>query len=176
MLGNFVTIFVLVTVMTAIGGCGSSSSDRSATSKSASSSVAHTTTLPAVKQVSATPLSRASLIRAGNSICAHLAADSNLIKVRSAAEFQLALQQTTGYQLSLYRKLSRLAPPASMAGEWNEMISDARAMAESSSAATKYQDVQRNPAARPYLARFVQARLRLRATAQRAGLRACGKY
>jgi hypothetical protein len=112
----------------------------------------------------------------GNSICTHLAASSNLIKVRSAAEFQLALQQVAAYQLSLYRKLSQLTPPASMAGEWSAMVSDARTMAESSSVAIKYQDVQKNPAARPYLASFAQSRLRLRATAQHAGLRACGKY
>jgi hypothetical protein len=177
MSGTRPAVATLAAAMLAVGGCGGSShSSPTAKTASSSSRPASTTVLAPIVPRSSPPLARTELTRKANAICRRIGAQINLIKARSAAEFDLGMVQAAAYERTLYAELSKLAPPASLAGPWSQMIGYARTLAEGVIKVTQYPNALDNASVRPLFASIAQAKLLLHASAKRVGLTSCARY
>jgi hypothetical protein len=170
---------VLVGLAVLASGCGKSSNARSQAKGTTSGGqresgrISTDNGVPLVKpSSSSTPLSRSELVKRANAACRRQS-ERPPIKVTSAAEFELAIPQALSYEQTFYEELGKLAPPASLASDWGQIVAGTRTTIGDIVALRKYPHVTQNVAARPLFANMAQTRIQMRHAARRVGLRDC---
>lgn len=170
---------VMVTAL-ATGGCGSSSSSSSSPSSSRTGAgtprqeAQKSDGVPLVKPASSTPLTRAQLIGRANAVCRRNS-HRPTIKVKTSAEFDLALAQIGAYDQAFYTELGKLAAPAPLAGDWNQIVADARSTVYYVRQLSKYPHARENAAARPIFETLLQTGSHMRSIAKRDGMADCAR-
>jgi hypothetical protein len=117
------------------------------------------------------------LIAKANAACRVISAQRSLIKVKTPADFSLALPRLVIFQQRLVSDFHQLGAPASLRGDWTTIVGDAEVLANSTLELAHTPQVTANgKRIRSLLAIFGQARLRMRATAKQAGFKDCAQY
>jgi hypothetical protein len=102
------------------GSTGSTAVTKPAATTSASQPNASPST--SVTVASGAPLTRASWIAEGDSICARLNAQLAVTDVKTARDFARALPQAAAYERAALARLAALVPPASKRRDWQEFL------------------------------------------------------
>ncbi len=160
-------------------GCGGSSKTTSSTAAvTAPATVATptpTATATPIKFASGRPLTRAKWIAEGDAICAHTDRRLAAISVTSTRELVHALPQAAAYEKAEVRDLSKLVPPASMAGDWAQIVNDLQIFAEDSIKIAQYAEVKNASAGVPLVHAQNNIHKQMAAVARRDGFKQCSR-
>lgn len=79
-----------------------------------------------------TPLSKAQLLAAGESVCRHLNKELAASKdvIRTQADYARVAPQRAAIVSASMVELKKLTPPASIAGDWQKIVSDRQSLDE----------------------------------------------
>jgi hypothetical protein len=135
MLHTQLAALALTAATLAASGCGGSSKTESTTSAASATTPA---TTASTKTASGTALTRAELIAKAEPICARANAELSSTTVRSGSEFARALPQAAAYERAEATELSKLAPPGTMAVDWEQIVAGIRAFAEDTAKVGEY--------------------------------------
>jgi hypothetical protein len=159
---------------TLVVGCGGGQSG-----PTGSSHTTEVTTAAAVTQSAAgqgTPLTRNDLIVKADAACRLISTQRNLIRIKTAADFQLAMPRLVVFQQTLVSDLHKLNPPASLRSDWNQFVGSAEKLANVAVEVNHLTLANNVSAVRRQLAIFANVRLQLRSAAKRDGLKDCAQY
>lgn len=174
-----VRIFVLVLAAgsLAVGGCGGSSTPRSAsgsTARSAAPSPATRATAgEEIKLRSGRPLSRAAWIAKGDSICTRANVKLSSTTAKGTQDLARLLPQAAAYEHIEALELSKLVPPSGATGDWQQIVNDLQKYSEFSIRVGEYARVNNLQAAKPIAHAAEETQRALVAIAKRDGFSAC---
>jgi hypothetical protein len=162
----------------AAAGCGGSSKTTSTTASTAASPTAtqSTATTASTQTTSPTPgpaLTRAALIARADAICAHLHAQLATLSTNSRNGFAVVLPRAAAYERAEVAQLSTLTPPASMAEEWQRVLSGAKKFAEGSAKAGEYAQAKNTAAMNKAIGATSKTQQQSLTIAKRAGFKQC---
>jgi len=157
-----------------IGGCGGSKSSDKSKSTAQTPSTAQTQ-LPGPSAPPGKPLSRSVLIAKADAICARVNARRSSIKLRSIQDYTTQLPPLAAYERASATELSRLAPPASIAKDWNRLVTDTRTIAAETLKISEYADAQSRVRGDTAFLAVNSAQRQMASIASRVGLRECGQ-
>jgi hypothetical protein len=119
----------------AASGCGESSKTSSTTNaqKTTTAVVGQVKTIQSspppvetrvqtVKMAAGKPLTLAQWTEQSNTICSHLTAKLSTMTVKTISDFARVLPTTAVYEHNEYAELAKLVPPASMAKDWQVLL------------------------------------------------------
>jgi hypothetical protein len=170
---------LLATIAFAVAGCGSGSSQTASTSPGSTNpgttSVSTTNTTATVAVASGTPLSRTQIISRADAICRRLNAelDTAKSKISTQADIVHIAPQRAALEQSTLVLLSKLTPPASMAHDYQQILTDRQVLIED---LTKLgQDAAANnlSAEQPVFSSSAAVVSQLAVTGQRDGFKYC---
>lgn len=160
-----------------IGGCGSSSSARSGSSAEGRQSSGTSSSSSTPGGASAGPLSRRQFTARAEGICTRLNTQLASVqpKSNSRQEIERVVPAHVAAEQAAVSELARLAPPASLAGEWRQ-ITDYRGSLASELAKLLIAAKANDSAAISRLtASKAQVHKKLLAAASRAGFKSCSQ-
>lgn len=122
------TILVLLALVAtlAFAGCGGSSSSQTTAGATQAATQATVATAP-----TSTPLAHTAFAAKASAICARLYREQASLKgrkVRTVQDLERVADGLKTQEGSTLAELGKLAPPASLANEWNAIMSDARTL------------------------------------------------
>jgi hypothetical protein len=178
-------MFALVATILALSGCGSSKTESSSTTATA----ATTTTQPTSTQTTATgttpttgtaikvqggkPLSQAAFVARGDAICRSTNSKLNSTTVKAKQDFARLLPQAAAYELVEAQELSRLAPPPSMAADWNKIVASTQALSKDTAKAGAAAQAGNLKAALPFISATAATQKQIIVLAKRDGFKVC---
>lgn len=128
---------MLAATTLAVSGCGksSSTSTQSATSSTAGTTPATTPATPssttvAVAPAGGQPLTKARLIAKANSICRRANTQRDALTARTEPELARILSEGLAYDRGEASALGKLVPPAAMASDWQQLLTNLQAIVE----------------------------------------------
>jgi hypothetical protein len=131
---------------------------------------------PAQGGVGGKSLSRAELIAQADAICSRVNVKRNAVPVRTMQDFARILPPISAYEKVAFAEMAKLRPPATMAGTWTQIVSNAQLLADSTAKLGQYAAKHtRFAPSSPLIATFRLAQQRLYATALHAGFKACSE-
>jgi hypothetical protein len=158
-------------------GCGSSKS--SSTSSAASSTGAVTTpaidTTPA-KIATGKPLTSAQLIAQGDAICDSALTKLSAIAAKTKLELIRVLPQGALYLSSEAEGLGKLVPPASLSGDWAQIVNDIHTASEYLSRASQYYKEKQEKAAGESFLKANELNTQAKRIAKRHGFKVCSSF
>jgi hypothetical protein len=175
----------------ALSGCGGSSkttastitATTSADSTPATSTTAASTSLPpatTVKVAVGTPLTRAQLIAKSDAICARVNAEVDKISTKVNAppsvaqrEFLEGFPKVARYETTETNELSKLVPAASLAQDWELIISDFHRYVQYADASAHAAEAKDINAITPLIQPAEALHAKLNAIAKRDGFKSC---
>ncbi len=142
MLSVHIATLVTATAVFIASGCGGSSTTgtTSNTSTFSKHAAAQTTRSTAATQPKAaliaiplgTPLTRSEWIKKGEAVCSKLNAQLAANTAKSTSEFARILPQAAAYEHTELVTLAKLIPPASMALDWRQFLTETKEWSENS--------------------------------------------
>lgn len=118
-------------------------------------------------------LTRGEFVAQTDAICKRLLAQRKAIKIKTQKEFAQALPRVGSYERTAFAKLGRLTPPASLASDWNQLVTSGQALAETTVQLGKYLRAHNAAAARLKFQSAAALSRAMSATAAQDGIKAC---
>jgi len=162
-------LFVTSALITA--GCGGSSTKSSSTgtTQATNSSVGGSS-------AGTTPLTRSELIAKADAICYRVNAERSSNRIRSNQSIVTSVPRLAAYEQKAYAELGRLVPPASIAGEWKQLVAAATALAADTKKVGEYAQAGNSSGAGGSLAASNLDIQKMIAVAHRNGFKDCAQF
>lgn len=174
MLRTSLIVLALGAIMFAASGCGGSSKTGTTTTANTTATVATLpTTTTAVKLATGRPLARNEWIASGDAICARANKKVSANHVRHTADYGRILPQIAIYYKAESTELSKLVPPASMTGDWTQIVNDLQILGEHLGRVGQYVQENNLEAARPLFHTALNIQKQLIAVAKHDGFKRC---
>ncbi len=158
-------------VATALVACGCGSSKTATTRTTAS---VDTVPVP-VSLATGKPLTRAQLIVRGDAICANTNLRTGTLSAKTGSESLRTLPQVVIYYRAEVQSLGKLVPPASMAHDWRQIVTDIQRYSEYTNTAVRYAKENNFGAARLHYKNAITLLEQWPAIAGRDGFKQCSK-
>jgi hypothetical protein len=139
MLSVRLTALAAVAATLAVSGCGKSASTTTTTTSAANTQTATgQTSTEAAKPVSSTPISSAELISKANSICRRVAARRASNRAETREQIAQVASELASFERGISAELATLAPPTSLANDWQQILTGARTLASDTAKVGEY--------------------------------------
>ena len=120
------------------------------------------------------PLTRATLIAKADAICARVNAKRATVTITSTQSYA-QLTPLAAYERTASAELATLAPPASMADDWHQILNDSRVLAEVTDRVAPYAQANNLKGAHTLLVVASNAEHQMLLLAKRDGFSSCAR-
>ena len=166
----------LATTSIAASGCGGSSKTSSGTASTPTgSSTSHTESSPTEPSTQTGPLTRAELIAQADTICRRLNQKRLSTTVGARQTYADVLTPVAAYDQAAAAQMRKLTPPASIAKDWNQIVSGTQAIADAMTATVAYAKAGKLKEAEPLSIKLERATQQILSAAKRAGFKDCAR-
>ncbi len=172
MSGKNLAALVVAVTFVAVSGCGGSSKS---SSQSTSLSDSGKTTAPTRTPVKMAPLTRAALINKADAICFTVNAKRASTKITSSQDYARFVPPLAAREQTASAELAKLTPPASMTRDWDQIVSSAKALADSTTKLGEYAKKYSFKEASKLLPLMEHTQQLMIATAKRNGFKDCAQ-
>lgn len=170
------TVAVVGVALAVSAGCGSSKSSTSTTTTVAATVAKPlVTTTPAKLARSGSPLTHTTLIAKGDAICTDIKRKLGAMSARTTPEFLRTLPQAAIYYNTESERLGRLVPPAALAGDWSQIVSDMHYYSEYADRIEQYANEGQEKTAGKVLEQGIALQEKWIAIAKRDGFKNCSR-
>ncbi|MGC2374860.1 MAG: hypothetical protein WA484_13390 [Solirubrobacteraceae bacterium] len=179
MLRTSLAAFTIGAIVFAASGCGGSSKTgtmTTAVTNTVTNTTATVATLPtttAVKLATGRRLARNAWIADGDAICARANKKVSANHVRHTADYGRILPQISIYYETESTELSKLVPPASMTGDWTQIVNNLQILGAYLGRVGQYVQENNLNAARPLFHTALNIQQQLIAIAKHDGFKRC---
>jgi len=170
MLRTYIAVLALAGIGLAATGSGCGKAAKSA-------GVTETTASTIANSAESAPrgpvLSRRALISKADAICFGINARRSSTKLSVREDYVQLVPPLAAYETTALVKLNKLVPPAAMAGDWNQILADARALIEATAAVGREFTNNEVPQAEASILVAETAGQKMVAVARRDGFKDC---
>lgn len=161
----------------AVSGCGSGGSGKAAansnTVKEVSATVTGTTSSSAP---SPTTLGRGEFVAKANAICKRVNTYLGAVNIRTRAEYGTVLPELATHERVAFAELGKLAPPASLATAWKQLVTGGQALADDTTRLGEIIASHKSSASRALVDSANEIQKSMHGAARRAGVVQCAQF
>jgi hypothetical protein len=126
--------FAVVAAVVALSGCGKSATTATTHTQAAAAQAGTETSKPA----SSTPTSSGELISEANAICRRVAARRASNRAETNEQFARVVSELASFEQGISAELAKLAPPASLASDWRQILTGVQMLAADTAKVGEY--------------------------------------